>query len=151
MTAADRPRSRGRAGLLLAAAFVTGIVLGALGGGWAHHRFEHRYAGPVRPGSEGFLRMMRHELDLTPTQQDSIRAIFKRRQPAMDSLWRTVMPQAETLRKTIRSEIRAQLTPEQQRRFDEHTRRMDSMRPRGHEVMHPPPPPPPDGERDSSR
>jgi hypothetical protein len=44
----------------------------------------------------------------------------------MDSLRAAVAPPFETLRKQIRSEIRAQLTPGQQQKLDEMARRNDS-------------------------
>lgn len=136
-----QPRSRARAGLLLGAAFVLGIIVGALGGGYAHHRFEHRFRG--RPTPDMFVHRMTRDLKLTPVQQDSVRAVLKRRQPEMDSLWRSVRPRVETLRNSIRSEIRQQLTADQQARFDKQMRRFDAMhRPPGPDPMGPPQPPP---------
>jgi len=44
-----------------------------------------------------------------------------------------VAPRFETLQNTIRSEIRLQLSPDQQRRLADMTKRFDSMRTRGND------------------
>ena len=39
--------------------------------------------------------------------------------PVMDSMWQEVRPRFDSARTVIRSEIRAQLSPEQQQRYEE--------------------------------
>ena len=99
------------AGLLLAV-----FALGALAGGVGVSVAEHRRAGVgTQPrGREGMLaRPDQRSWSCPGTQQDSIRAILERHEPAMDSMWREVRPRFDSLRGVVRDEIRAQLTPDQ--------------------------------------
>lgn len=116
--------SRGRAAALLAAVFLAGMLVGA--GVFALARGP----GGPHPRRE-FVDRLTHELNLTPAQHDSVAAILQRRRTSMDSLWREVGPRFETLRVTVRSEIRSQLTPDQQRKFAEMNKRSDAMRAQG--------------------
>ena len=117
--------SRGRAAALLAAVFIAGMLVGA--GVFALTR-----GGPGGPHPRrDFVERLSHDLDLTPAQRDSVAAILQRRRTSMDSLWREVGPRVETLRVTVRSEIRSQLTPDQQRKFAEMNKRSDAMRAQG--------------------
>ena len=119
-------RSRSRAVLLLAAAFIAGVLCGGAG-----MLLASRDARPGTPRMHGgYLNHLTRTLDLTEVQRDSVRAILERHRPAMDSLRREVAPRFETLQQTMRSEIRAQLTPEQQQKLADMTRRSDSMRSR---------------------
>jgi hypothetical protein len=58
------------------------------------------------------------ELALSPAQADSITAVLDRWRPQMDSAWAEVRPRIETVRAQIRSDIAAQLTPDQQARSE---------------------------------
>lgn len=119
------PRSRGRAIALLATVFVVGLLVGAgvaavadIGPG-----SEHRERGRA-----GFVQHLTERLDLTPAQQESVRTVLARHQPAMDSLWGRCRPRFDSLQTQIRAEIRAQLTPDQQSEFTEMTKRFDAKR-----------------------
>jgi len=118
-------RSTRSAVLLLVAAFLLGGVAG--GAGVAVGLGRGSGAGHGRD-PERYQRNLNHELRLTPTQQDSVRAILARHRQAMDSVWQDVAPRVETLRTTIRSEIARQLTPEQQEKFDRMNQRIDAAR-----------------------
>src|SRR5688500_6976546 len=120
-------QNRRRAALLLAAAFLVGALCGAAGMLVA----SQRGMGPSQPrrrGPHGYVEHLTRTLDLSSAQRDSVRAILERHRPAMDSLRREVAPRFETLQNTIRSEIRTQLTPEQQRKLDEMTSRLDKRK-----------------------
>lgn len=112
--------------LLLVAVFLAGFLVGAGGmviaerSGLAFGRHEER-------GPGGYLNFLSHELTLTPAQRDSVKSILERHRPTMDSLRAAVAPPFETLRQQIRSEIRAQLTPEQQQKFADLVHRTDSI------------------------
>ncbi len=115
---------RRNAMLLLVAVFLAGLVVG-VGGLTIAQRSDMHFARSAnhRPG---YLEFLSHELSLTPAQRDSVRSILERHRPTMDSMRAAVAPPFETLRKQIRSEIRAQLTPEQQQKFTDLGRRNDS-------------------------
>ena len=116
-------------------AVATLIAVFAAGGlvGWGVARTSHGHrvwggGGPVwgrggRGGPGGFLK---RELDLTPTQEDSVQAIFARHRPQMESLWGEMRPRFDSVRAAINTEISAQLTPAQRTKFQELERRMDA-------------------------
>lgn len=116
-------RSRFSAASLLLAVF----VLGALAGHFGPSFLGPQGSGTSRlaRGREGILTRLNSELQLSTTQQDSIRAILQRHEPAMDSMWREVRPRFDSLRDVVRSEIRVQLTPDQQRKYTEMNERRD--------------------------
>jgi Spy/CpxP family protein refolding chaperone len=68
---------------------------------------------------------LKRRLDLTPTQVDSVRAIFERHRPQMEALWREMRPRFDSVRAAVDAEIGAQLTPAQRVKFEEMTRRMN--------------------------
>ncbi len=117
--------SRGRAAALLTAVFLAGVLAGVGGAvlGRSYLPGPRRHRGP-----EDFVARLSQDLRLSPPQRDSVKAILGRRRGGMDSLWHEVGPRFETLQATVRSEIRAQLNPEQQRKFAEMNKRFDSMR-----------------------
>jgi Spy/CpxP family protein refolding chaperone len=119
-------KSTRTATLLLLAAF----VLGALAGGAALALYGRPPGmGPGHsPGSSGYLSRLSKDLELTPVQRDSVGAILERYEPRMDSIWQDIRPRFETVRGELRSDIKAQLTPDQQRRYAELLERRDAMR-----------------------
>lgn len=117
--------SRGRAAALLIAVFVAGLLVGAGGVALSHGAFggSRRHRGP-----DDFVQHLTHDLSLDKAQQDSVRAILTRRRASMDSLWHEVGPRFETLQASVRSDIRAQLNPDQQRKYADMNKRSDAMR-----------------------
>jgi len=127
-TEAGRPRWV--AALLLAATFAAGGVAGAAAMALADQDRRpapaHEAGAPKaeRPGHgehgpDAYLDRLTRDLALTPAQRESVSAVLARHRPEMDSLMRATRPRIETLRATIRSEIRTHLTPEQRQRYDE--------------------------------
>jgi Spy/CpxP family protein refolding chaperone len=117
-------RSRlGAAGLLIAT-----FVLGALVGGAATSladREGHRTRSS-HPRSS-YVDRLGAELGLSEAQQDSVKAVLDRHQPAMDSLWESIRPQFQSERQAIRTQINGLLTSEQQAKYAE-LQREDSLR-----------------------
>jgi Spy/CpxP family protein refolding chaperone len=111
--------------LLLAA-----LLGGAIGSAATARVVGHRHGPHGGPGrnSEWYVDLLRRELNLTPTQQDSVRAILRRRRGEMDSIWATLGPPMERMRDSIRSDVRTMLTAKQQGRFAEITARLDARR-----------------------
>jgi hypothetical protein len=102
------------ASALLAAALLVG---GAAG--WAARGPSAGRCTPKFRDTKAMVSFLTRELNLSPSQQDSVRAIFHRHRAAMEAIWRTVHFRYDTLRAVLESEISAQLTPEQQRRHRE--------------------------------
>jgi Spy/CpxP family protein refolding chaperone len=101
---------------LLAAVFLAGGLAG-WGGREAAER-DGRGGGPRR-GPDAMVDYLSRELDLSPAQRDSVRAIFARHRPETDSLWARVRPRFDSIKTRMRAEIDAQLTPEQRTRHQQ--------------------------------
>jgi len=110
------PRRFGAIGLLLAI-FALGLVAGGVGLRVLER--SRATAGRHPSGREAYFARLTTELDLTAAQQDSLRAIIRRNEPVMDSMWQDIRPRFDSVRITMRNEIRAQLTPDQQRKYTE--------------------------------
>lgn len=85
-----------------------------------------------------FLRRMDRQLDLTQGEHDAIAKIMKESQDRSRPLWDEIAPQMRAELKRVRSEIRAVLTPDQQRKFD------DMLKSRGRKQAPEPQSPPPE-------
>lgn len=119
-------KSTRTAALLLVAAFLLGASAGAAA--LALSGRPGRMGPGHSPGPSGYLGRLERDLKLTPVQRDSVGAILQRFEPRMDSIWQEVRPRFETLRGELRSDINAQLTPEQQRHYAELLERHDARR-----------------------
>lgn len=108
-------RTRWRAASLLVAVFLVGVLTGAGVTAWADRAGDSGRGGR---GPSGYLARLTDALDLNAEQQDSVRAILDRYDPAFDSLWQETRPRFEALRAGIRSEVRTHLTPEQRMEYD---------------------------------
>jgi hypothetical protein len=110
--------------------FGTGVVTGGLVVRHAVHGRDRRLQHPasaVHPAQLApagvmrieFLRRIEQELALTPEQHESIDKVLKEGQERMKKLMETVEPRRrEEFKKTV-EEVRAVLTLEQGKRFDE--------------------------------
>ncbi len=130
------PGPRWRAGALLVGAFLAGIAVGVIGGRVLFPRFWPR----GRPTPTHAAEALGRHLGLRPSQRDSVRAIFERRRPAFDSLWRDMSPRLDSLQHAVSKEIEAQLDPDQRAKYAELWRRLDERRHQRPPPMLPPPP-----------
>jgi hypothetical protein len=115
-----------KAGAMLALA----VMVGGVAGSALTSRSEACKGSATKsnaPG-EGFVALLTEELALTPSQQDSVRAILARRQPSMDALWEEIRPRVDSVRTIIRGEITPHLTADQQPKFAALTARLDAER-----------------------
>lgn len=128
-------RSKWAAVALLAAVFVAGGLAG-WGGHEAAERDDRGRRGR-RHGPDAMVAYLGRELDLSPAQRDSVRAIFARHRPETEALWARVRPQFDSIKTRMRAEIDAHLTAEQRVRHQrlieeaEHRRRGDSTKAEG--------------------
>jgi hypothetical protein len=102
---------------LLLGVFIAGGLVGGALAKW--EPWEH---GPRRDAN-AMVAHLTEVLELSPAQADSITAILDRWRPQMDSAWAEVRPRIETVRARIRSDIAAQLTSEQQAKYEEMMKR----------------------------
>jgi Spy/CpxP family protein refolding chaperone len=120
-------RSKLAAVTLLAAVFLAG---GAAG--WLLREGSDRDERPRGRGPDAMVAYLSRELKLTPAQADSVRAIFARHRPEIETLWAQARPRFDSIKTRVRAEIDAQLTPDQRARHQrlveesEHHRRGDS-------------------------
>jgi hypothetical protein len=126
-------RSKAWALALLAIVLAAGVTAG-----WTAARWRSSCEGRKGHGPEGMVSYLTDELNLNPAQQDSVRAVLARHRPALEAIWKEVHPRYEAIRARVRAEITAQLSPDQQARYQrliaerEHQRRMaDSARAQG--------------------
>jgi Spy/CpxP family protein refolding chaperone len=130
-------QSPGWAVATLLAIFVAGGLVGWGIGTRTGHRGDggprwgrgREVGGPGAPGAGGpgggVHSFLKRELDLTPAQEDSVRAIFARHRPQMEALWRQMRPRFDSVRAEMDTEISGQLTPTQRTKFQEVERRME--------------------------
>jgi hypothetical protein len=104
-----------RAVVLLVATFVLGVSAGIAGTTW-YWRQQDQRASASRAG--WYLAHLTHSLDLSTSQQDSVKAVLDRYGPSMDSLMDQIRPRLDTVRTAMRTEIARFLDPRQQKEYD---------------------------------
>jgi len=110
----------------LVATFAAGGLFGWVLGTRVHagpRGFGSRGGGA--PGPDRMIGFLGRELDLTPAQRDSVRAILERHRADLEKIWREVHPQFDSVRSKMSAEISAQLTPAQRTRYADLERRLD--------------------------
>lgn len=132
--------SHNRAVALLVTAFVVGVLVGGVALTMA---FRAGKADFVFRGGRGMAwggADWTKKLDLAGSTRDTVLAIRRRGEhaldsivrskigPQMDSLWESVRTEIESRRGQTRSEIRALLSPTQQQRYDSMTKAADENR-----------------------
>ncbi len=101
--------------------------------------FGGRGVGPQGPGR--LIDRLSEVLQLSTDQRSKVEAILSGRREKLEQLNQDVIARAEKERQDMQSEIRAVLTPEQQRRFDEWLARAPGRGPFGRGMRGPYGPP----------
>lgn len=113
-------RSKTWAVLLLVATFLTGLVVGAsVRAIWARGADQ---AGRSR-GPDRMLAALTAELQLTPSQHDSVGAILQRHWAEGTTVWDAVRPQFDSIRVRMDSDVIRQLTADQAAKYRDHVTR----------------------------
>ena len=112
--------SKTKALSLLVAVFVAGIMLG-----WVTHAMSVKERLIPRQDVEALMSRFSKELDLTPDQQDSVRAILSRRQQDSRVISMETRPRYQALRDRAKVEIEMLLTPDQKTRYEALNAEMD--------------------------
>ncbi|MDX1952498.1 MAG: hypothetical protein SFY81_09950 [Verrucomicrobiota bacterium] len=100
--------------VIFSAGFITGNIASRTPATPPERRDE-----PPRNREQGFLSKMDKELDLTDEQEKKLNVILKASRQRMDEIWSDVQPRIDTEFKETRLLILAELTPEQQKQFEE--------------------------------
>ena len=82
-------------------------------------RKEGTVPGPWSAQRTEFHKRIEKELDLKPEQKEKIEQVFRNSQERMKPVWETVSPQLHEEVTRVQSEIRAQLNPHQEKKFEE--------------------------------
>jgi len=120
------PRSWKAAGLLTLVALLgvaAGSLLTARGAFGTHGHGRH-----TMPRSEEYVELMDQEVHLTPAQRDSVLAILRRHHDGMQQIFAAIEPRIDSLKETIRAEVRTHLTAEQMPAYAKLTARLDAER-----------------------
>jgi len=106
--------------LVIAAVFVSGVVMGAAIGGLY---MNHRIGGFLHGGAPAMRKVIMHklttELNLTTEQQDEIDEIVEETQLQLQQLRAQYRPQMEEIVNTGITTIKTRLSAEQQKKLDE--------------------------------
>lgn len=123
---------------------LVGFALGVLFSQWqARDQFEPRWKkGDMKHRMEARFN---RELGLSPEQSARVREIFESRRPQMAALHDEMRPKFEALRNETQEEIRSVLNPEQQKKFEEMSFKMEEHRKGRRAKWHPPFPGPEEG------
>lgn len=99
--------------------FFSGLLIGALGV-WMtmEHRAFDMLTGHRRGLEQIILRKLDHRLHLTDSQRTSLEKILCRTQQEMMEVRRQHRPEMDRIFQKSFADIRAELTPEQQQKFD---------------------------------
>ena len=112
---------------LVLAVFALGCVTGAA----LDSAYRLRARGSRRPpqqANESFFDELQRRLDLDAKQASEVRAIVDETRDGYRQLREEARPRYDALRRSARSRIRAQLTPDQQQKFDRMTAERDARR-----------------------
>jgi hypothetical protein len=108
--------------LLAVVIFFAGAITGGLvmGSRPRQHPVSQLPPIPLRPQLRmEFLRRMDRELRLTTNQYQHIEAIIRSSHERMQKLLEPIAPQAKEEARKVKNDIAAELTPDQEKRFDE--------------------------------
>lgn len=122
-------RTKWIAALIVAGAFVAGVLVGIA----ATHLLLHRGHRRHMPGraSHFMAERLDRRLDLTDEQEKKVKEIIARRHARMDQVWGSVHPRVRAEIDATNDEIAKILTPEQRAKFEKIKMRAHTGRFRG--------------------
>jgi hypothetical protein len=120
-------RSKLYAAGLLAVTFAAGVAVGTGVSAAAGDR-KRDEGGRERRARESYADRLGRELQLTPVQRDSVARIVEGFQDSMAAVWEPLQPRMDSIRTSIRHNIRMLLDSTQQDRYRDYMHRMDSTR-----------------------
>ena len=116
--------NRWKAILAAAVIFGAGFVTGAISDHWLRpqaHPLRLGQGAPMTPWTaqrKALLRRMVRELGLDPAQHERVQQIINQSQERLRKVWEPIAPQARAEFHQLHNEIRAELRPAQQEKFD---------------------------------
>lgn len=124
------------------------VILGTFLAGAAVGAGVYRWLLPRPPPPPPMMGLPIHDLGLSAEQEAQAHAVMDRHRDELEAIMRSTYPQVRAVQEQMEKEVRALLTPEQQKRLDEalaHRRPRHPGPPPGEPGRGPPPggPPPP--------
>lgn len=113
-----------KAQLIILAAFVLGIVVGASG----QYLFLHKSLSQPVNSTQEMLDGLTREVKLTKEQRTQAEQIYNEAQGKYQELRNQSRPQYDAVRNEMRKRISTILSPEQQLLYDERNRNLDAKR-----------------------
>jgi len=105
--------------LVIAAVFVSGVVIGSVGSGFY---MKHRIGGILHQGLPGvrkvIMKKLTSELNLTQDQQDEVEEVVEETQLQLQQLRAQYHPQMEKIVENGITAMKTRLTAEQQKKLD---------------------------------
>jgi hypothetical protein len=114
--------------IFTAGLFTGGAVLRKFGPHPVSRPWERPGGGPFLPreATEDYVRRLVRDLNLTPAQKEQVSKIVTDSQQRIKSLYEKIGPEMREEMRQVRESVRAVLTPDQQRVFDEMRKRRGS-------------------------
>lgn len=137
MTTPSPRRFQWLSGLLLVVLYALGLATGV-----GLTRWLSAPGGPPPHPRHGRPPQLVDELSLTPEQDRQVREIYARHNPRLEAILHENFPRIRAVQEEVERELRAILTPEQQRRLDEAKARRRPGPPMTQGPLDIPPPPP---------
>jgi hypothetical protein len=111
--------TRGKIWLSWAAVFLSGVLLGGVATAYGFKRALARHLEGGPPAAKGLvLRVLRHELKLTPGQAAEVERIVARSQAEILAIRERNQPEIEAIIQRSVDEMKTGLAPEQRERLD---------------------------------
>jgi len=119
-------KTKSEAGFLVLFVFVLGVLVGGLGNHvWGQRVWGMRNNPAPRVDT---LKVFNQRLDLTPEQQEQVKAIAEETSSQWHQLYAPVDRKRDEIRAEGRKRLRALMTPEQLPKFDELIKELDAQR-----------------------
>ncbi len=122
----DSQRPKQLAAMFLLGALLVGGALGFTADRVVGDKLLPRAEAATPPAPHSTLDEFSTEIGLTPAQRAAVDSIMDERHRIIDSIMSPVRERVSAARESARRQIRARLTPEQERRFDAYLKRQES-------------------------
>jgi Spy/CpxP family protein refolding chaperone len=124
----ENTKKRGEAAVLVLVVFLLGALLGGVGNHLWGERVWGKQTINTQPTRNQIVGDLTRDLQLTPDQQKQLGSIVDDTRAQWRTLYTTIEPQHEQIRRQSRDRIRAILTPDQKPKFEEFMHRIDEQR-----------------------
>ncbi len=117
-----------KAGILVAAVFLLGVVFGGVGAHYLEVRTNGAHTISGYPKHTEVIKQLTLQVGLTPDQEKQVTVVIDDVRARMHELSQQQKPQADAIRAEGRQRIRALLTPEQQPKYEKFLQQLDADR-----------------------